>query len=387
MTKVIRIVQHNINRLRIASHQLAELCRDKVDVVLIQEPLMNGNKVEGFENCRQVHDGQHAGAAIIILNNELRIIELADHSSQHVTAIKISHGSDAEAITLVSAYFKYNMPTPGFIEKLRTILDCEHRTLIGADTNGHSKLWHCPVRNSRGLFTEELIEDYDLTVANKPNNMATYSREGMGSSNIDVTLLTPQISDCINEWTVTDETDSDHNVLSFGLKLGERARHRAMYNRFNVKRADWDRFTHNLIRLKPTIDTSTIDTHASSLIMAIQGAAADSMPRLRALVSRPGRQPWWNEELTTLRKSLCRMRRLSKNRTERPAYNQMRNQYLTKLREAKMAAWRNFAGSINDNVWGKAFGWAKSGSRVKTVPTTMKRTDDAYTATVGETAE
>jgi len=105
MTKMIRILQHNLNRLRIASHQLVELCKDKVDVVLIQEPLMTGDKVEGFENCRQVHDGQHAGAAIIILNNELRVIELADHSSQHVTAIKISHGSDAEAITLVSAYF------------------------------------------------------------------------------------------------------------------------------------------------------------------------------------------------------------------------------------------------------------------------------------------
>lgn len=66
--------------------------------------------------------GEAAGAAIIILNNNIQVIELTDMSSQHVTAVKISRGKESEAITVVSAYFKYSMPTTYFIEKLRTIL-------------------------------------------------------------------------------------------------------------------------------------------------------------------------------------------------------------------------------------------------------------------------
>jgi len=115
------------------------------------------------------------------------------------------------------------MPTPYFITKLRSALDREPCTVIGADVNGHSELWHCPTRNSRGIYTEELIEDYDLTVANKPSNLCTYDRDGMGSSNIDVTLLTPSISSQLSDWTVHDVTDSDHNVLTYTLGVGERA--------------------------------------------------------------------------------------------------------------------------------------------------------------------
>lgn len=105
--------------------------------------------------------------------------------------VELSRGRDSEAIAVVSAYFKYNMPTTYFIEKMRVVHSQEPRTIIGADVNGHSCLWNCPRSNNRGLLVEELIEDFDLTVANMPGRIPSYDREGMGSSNIDVTLLTP----------------------------------------------------------------------------------------------------------------------------------------------------------------------------------------------------
>lgn len=76
------------------------------------------------------------------MNNGLKVIELADMSSQNVTAVKISHGVEIKTVTVVSAYFKYNRPTPYFIAKLRVILDRESRTLIGVEITGHSVLWH-----------------------------------------------------------------------------------------------------------------------------------------------------------------------------------------------------------------------------------------------------
>jgi len=193
MTEPIKIVQHNVNRQRAASLQLRDFCiESSADIVLVQEPVMVNGAAYAFEDCRQAASGDNPGAVIVILDPRLRVIELSDLSSQYVTTVKIHRGSDREAITVVSAYFKYNMPTPWFIDKLRTVLNQESRTIIGADVNGHSVLWHCPVRNSRGLLVEELIEDFDLVVANEMGNIPTYEREGMGSSNVDVTLLSPQ---------------------------------------------------------------------------------------------------------------------------------------------------------------------------------------------------
>ncbi|CAI6359726.1 unnamed protein product [Macrosiphum euphorbiae] len=84
---------------------------------------------------------------------------------------------------------------------------------------------------------------------------------------------------------------------------------------------------------------------------------------------------------------LDRMRRLGLHSTDRPAYSQARNSYVAHIRTAKLAAWRCFAGDINVNTWGKAFSWAKSGSRSKKVPSTMTRPDGVMTETLDETAE
>jgi len=108
---------------------------------------------------------------------------MADLSSQHVAVVKISRGSDTDAVMVVSVYFKYNMPTHNFTVKLRTILDRENKTIIGSDVNGHSPLWHCDKTNDRGSQTVDLIEDFDLTVVNRESELKTYDREGMGSSN------------------------------------------------------------------------------------------------------------------------------------------------------------------------------------------------------------
>jgi len=210
------IVQHNVNRQKLASQQLRDYCDEiRADVVLIQEPVTTEGRTWGFENCRQTTVDHDSGAVIVVMDPRLQVIELTTLSTKHIAVVKIGNGR--ETVTVVSAYFKYNMPTPCFVEKLRAVLEHESRALIGADVNGHSTLRHCPSRNDRGRHTEELISDYDLTVANKPSSICTYSREGMGSSNIDVTLLTPQISGMISDWKIEDVTDSDHNVVSFTI--------------------------------------------------------------------------------------------------------------------------------------------------------------------------
>jgi len=388
MIKQVGIVQHNVNRQKIASLQLRDYCDKNGADVLIQEPVMSQDKrVYGFKYCKQVSGGKEAGAAVIVMNNELNVIELTDLTTQHVVTVKIYSSDAAEAVTVVSAYFKYNMPTPCFIEKLRLILDREPCTIIGADVNGHSPMWHCPDRNNRGLYTEELIEDYDLTIANRQNCIRTYNREGMGSSNIDVTLLTPQVRDKIGGWSVHDNTDSDHNTISFILSLRDGGTGCPTAYRFNACRANWEGFTRCLHRLKPTIDSSSIETQACTITGVIQTAAVECIPQIKRKSSRVGEPPWWTPELTSLRKDISRKRRMGLHRHDRVTYNGLRNQYLSSIRQAKAAAWREFAGDINGNKWGKAFRYAKRGSVTRRAPSTMQRPDGIYTETLAETAD
>jgi len=348
--------------------------------------MVNGTAY-AFENCRQAASGDNPGAVIVVLDPNLRVIEMADLSSQHVVALKICRGNDTEAITVVSAYFKYSMPTHNFIEKLRTILSREQRVMIGADVNGHSPLWHCADTNTRGGQTVDLIEDFNLTVVNRPSELTTYQREGMGSSNIDVTLVTPQIVNLVHDWSITDRTDSDHNVLTYNVDLRTDRMPREISHRYNTKRADWPKFAAGLCNRSMDIDRTTVDTYARTLIGNIQKAAADSMPRTSTEGRRAGKQPWWTAELTAIKKTINRMKRQGLHRTDRPAYSQARNRYVAQIRSSKMDAWRCFSGDINANVWGKAFSWAKNGKKPNKVPSTMVRPDGTMSETLDETAE
>lgn len=194
MKDYVKIVQHNVNRQKIASQQLRDYSVDiRMDIILIQEPVVSEGIVYGFEDHTCVLKGSKAGSAVIILNKEIQALELAQYNDEYIVAVKIGSWDVTNIITLVSAYFKYCMPTLDFIEKLRPILDKEKYSIIGADINGHSPLWHCNNTNNRGSLTAELIEDFDLTVVNQECNLKTYDREGMGSSNIDVTLATPRL--------------------------------------------------------------------------------------------------------------------------------------------------------------------------------------------------
>lgn len=387
MTKVIRFAQHNLNKSNVASLQLRDYCRvNNVDIVLAQEPVVQSGRVYGFEECRQILHTDTAGAAIIVLDDDLRVLTLGQFTHDYVIAIKISNGN--ETLTIVTAYFKYNMPTIRFVEILRPIIQGNPRTIIGADVNGHSVLWHSPDTNDRGQEVVDLINDFDLTVANKTGEIATYSREGMGTSNIDVTLLTPLLAGEIRDWRVQDITDSDHRVLTYGVNTrGNSSAVQAATRKYLVKKANWERYSQELIRNQGHIDERSIEIHAIGIVEELTTAANASIPKGGCRKPRLGKQPWWNLRLTELKNNLDRNRRLGQHIFNRPEYNRARNEYLREIRKAKMAAWRAFSEDLNIKTWGKAFKWAKNGSRKTAVPNNVRQANDGNTNNWDETAD
>lgn len=240
--KPISIAQHNLNHQRIASLQLRTYCRDnKIYVILAQEPIIGlSNRIYGFENCRQIIKGEGSGAAIIVINDKLEAQCLTDYNSDYIVAAKVGRGNTA--VVLVSAYFKFNKPTKIFTEKLRPILDKHNKVVIGADVNGHSTYWYCSDINDRGKETVNLIDDYDLRVTNVRGQPNTYDRPGMGTSNIDVRLATPQMEFKVIKWKVTDVTYSDHRVITFQIRNTTELPNPSNIIRFNTKKANWGKY-------------------------------------------------------------------------------------------------------------------------------------------------
>ncbi len=73
MNRQISIVQHNVNRQKIASHQLRDFSVSiKADIILIQEPVVSAGIVYGFEDQTCVLKGNKAGSAVIILIKHYR---------------------------------------------------------------------------------------------------------------------------------------------------------------------------------------------------------------------------------------------------------------------------------------------------------------------------
>lgn len=212
--------------------------------------------------------------------------------SKHIAVVKIGYGKNT--ITLTSIYFKDSNHTSSFTERLRAILDMNAKTVICADTNSHSPKWFSTDFNSRGKVVEDLISDYNLNIENKVGNLCMYERPEMGSSNIDVTLSTPNMTGDIYGWTVLDDiSDSDHRVITFDLIISEHENpHRNLTLKFNTKLADWHAF-NKVLRQKIVLDsTKSIDGQAKSIVESLQSADKASMPMHKSKRWAKRSQPW-----------------------------------------------------------------------------------------------
>jgi Reverse transcriptase (RNA-dependent DNA polymerase)/Endonuclease-reverse transcriptase len=400
----ISVCQLNMNGQRIASVQLLEYCRKNgVDVLLLQEMPRSGRGIFGFEfdTARVILDdskGRNARAlaAIVVLNKDIEVVAIRNLMDRCFAVASLRKGNGG-TVVFISAYFKYRHPTQGFTEKLGRILDVVgDNVVIGADVNAHSAQWFSrPGNNSgfaRGTHVENLIGDQHLTVHNRPGCPETYSRRGMGSSNIDVTLSRGGgVHHSIQGWGVeVDVTDSDHNLLRFLVRCGIVLQNSfETRKRYNVKRADWDKFGRVLAQ-KVSENSNELegnpDRASSALVSSIQGAMEASMPKSRT--GGRSKPSWWSEDLTRSKKKLLAFRRRSDFKgVDRPEYKRLRNEHLFLIRKAKSTSWRCFADSANDNVWGPLYKWARNGPAMSRVPNSVRSAGGEHTVSAAETAE
>lgn len=385
MSAGIRVLQHNLNRDRTASHQLRAACIDlKIDFVLVQEPLVTSGKIYAFESCK-CHLSKKSGAAIIALSDLFQCIALNHFTSDFSAAVKVTYGNrPSDHVVLVSSYFKYNVPAILHLERLEQVLTTDPRALIAADTN--SPRWHSATRNRRGRLTENLIEKYNLKIHNTANQLNTFCRSGGRTSNIDVTLSTENIGNIVCEWSVKDLTDSDHRVISYCISIARNAKPVSHEKRYNLKTTDWDKFRSALLGEIGGISESSIESSAAGISRALNTAADLAIECIKP-GRTGGRNIWWSPILSSLRQTLVRKRREGLKVSNRQQYNTLRNKFLKEIRNHKILAWKCFADDLNSNPWGKAFKWAKGSYSLNSIPNVMSKPDCSLTSDCRETAE
>lgn len=189
-----------------------------------------------------------------------------------------------------------------------------------------------------------------------------------------MTLLTPLLAGEIDDWRVWDVTNSDHRVLTYSINTRKNSTTvPAATRKFLVRKGNWEMYSQELIRYQEHIDERSTDSHAKSIIEVLTKAANASIPKGGSRKSRLGKQPWWNTRLSELKNALDLNRRQGQHISNRPAYNRARNDYLAEIRKAKMTAWRSFSEDLHTNTWGKAFKWAKNGSRKTAIPNNVRQ--------------
>jgi hypothetical protein len=226
--------------------------------------------------------------------------------------------------------------------------------IISIDSNSRSKLWYDTITNKRGKSLEEFILTRDLFLMNEATGTPTFETI-RGRSWIDLILCNNVFVQKTSGWTCGEEEScSDHKIIFFNI-AAERSGGTAIYypgRRYITKTEDWGKFvnklTMNLLTNFECLNFSedltqcdeelgnkvklgtNIGESINKFITAV-ASASDSAFR----VSRPGKRPmkersvpWWNGDLTTLRKkTLALRRRYQRTRNDENLRQQRELQY------------------------------------------------------------
>ena len=229
-----------------------------------------------------------------------------------------------------SLYLLIDSDITGDIYKIENILQFTkgEGLILSLDSNARSKLWFDKYTNARGRTMEEYIITRDLHFVNTDSSTPSFETN-RGRSWIDLTLCNSKLIQNIRRWTCGEEEScTDHKIICFDIEswgIEENVKEFAQ-KRYNTKVANWSTFERNLAKNQVRTFQCRTDLHnltkcekslsqkvknctdigdvINKLISAITAACDVRFQVLKTgkRASKERSVPWWNEELTTLRK-------------------------------------------------------------------------------------
>uniref|UniRef100_A0ABD2VRE4 Reverse transcriptase domain-containing protein n=2 Tax=Trichogramma kaykai TaxID=54128 RepID=A0ABD2VRE4_9HYME len=369
-----------MGRSRLASEELlVSAVGEGFDVLLIQEPYAYGGRACALGSfSRVVITGQKGDetpwAAVVVLSQSITATHLQQYSSAHCVCVELSGAFGS--VVVISQYHQFSHEPGVHVDYLDLLLSRlgSRRVIIGMDLNGTSPQWSCRVRaaDERGLLLEEVIHRHGLAAVYQPGHPSTLV---CGDKDVDVTLVTSELEALVGDWTVREGwTTADHRPITYCLR--ERAASGVSRTpRYNVRRANWGRYGRGVSRLLEEVSctdpasTQEVDALAQTLSGVLLAAAETAIPKKRFF---PRSVPWWNAELTGLKRAFNRARRRyqgerdPQSRAElRARSNLLRRKYTRACWVARNASWQSF---VATNTSGDAYGFIYKMTSEKIAP-------------------
>ena len=408
----IRFVQHNANKSDIAHHTvLQQGYESTTDIILLQEPYcpkINGQYI-GLQHPAYeliVPLANTSSSNIPIRPRVLTYVRKA-RKLVYIPRYDLFNDPDIQAIEImgIETFLLYNIynekerdyglnPNQGphqgryTIDRLLLNTHLQLPTLLAGDFNLHHPRWNSAARPANTAVADSLVSWLDgqqATLAIDPEVVnekgGTYHRSNLrGVSVIDLVFHTSFNKLAWTGWRYIGGSGSDHEVIAFEARPKQLPTSSPLFKSrpplFNYKLADWDEYSRLIsgkeVAITQQIDTLTAsndyDSIASVITNAILEAAEVSIPRLKPCERS---KPWWNLQLTRLRKALnSALRRYKKYRTSQleEEYKAAKNTYFQSVRQAKRDHWDDFLqNAIKEDIF-KAYSYTKRSAHNSVVP-------------------
>lgn len=354
----LRLLQINGQRARLVMSQLRKvLCDEDIDILLLQEPYCFKGEIAGFSGLRIMKsDDEECMASIVVCNPDISVTMIASLATSHGVCVAVDW--NGTTTYLVSLYCQASHPIQEYLDYIERVNNMfgNQRLVFAMDSNAKSTLWYEDTTDDKGRDLVELIAQTRLACINLPERLKTFSSSN-GESNIDLTLASASVDRDIANWEVHESwTTSDHRAITFDIRKGAEASGQDYVSRrYNIKKMNWelyDDFVRRRLNRNGRADINRLNAEdqAKSLQEIMLGACQIAAPPKRKI---PLCVPWWNAELTTLRRETIAARKdYQKARRERWSENDLTTQkefmkrkmniYKTAIHRAKLDSWKRF---------------------------------------------
>lgn len=388
---MIKAIQGNLHHAKAASAILCKkFAEEDLDVALIQEPWIKLNTVMGLNTAGKLlysTSGTRPRTCIIFRKN-IKFLPIPGLCTDDLVAAYIAFPGEVESKLIVcSAYLPGESNNPA-VQLAPLIEYCEEQKaqlIVGCDSNAHHTTWGSTNTNHRGEMLYDFLLTNNLVVVNTGNvpTFVTKSRQEV----LDITFCTEPIEDRIRNWHVEkDVSMSDHRHIRFDFAL-TKIRQNESYR--NPRATNWGGYRDHLKESLGTIVKSIrsieqLESAVGDLETHMKNAFLENCPLKTTKSNR--RIPWWNNNLSKLRRESRRLFNRAKINKDWDSYKKALTEFNRELRRAKRTSWRKFCEEIHSTSH-----LAKIHKILSKMPPShlglLKRPDGTFTETAEETLE
>ena len=404
----IKILQLNAGkRIRVDQPLKKKITSEGIDIVALQEPYTYdrvNNIKNTFAEVVTMDNDLKPSAIIATTNSRVNITRLTQFTTNNLAAAKVTKGS--MSFILVSIYCRSEnnrTPITDDINQLQTIVshaDTRNEPLvICGDFNASSHEWGSRTWDARGRDLASWAHSNGLYILNN-EGIDTYQHEdGLRTSVIDLTIANDRAMEHVTDSTVDtrDDIPSDHRPLIFEYKATIVEESATRYEKYNLDRADWDKYRNTLSqkvdRLSRLIidNKDSVENFAVRVVRSITESADTSIPMKRRSTKYKHfcSDPYVEELLREKKRLWGVFRRANKDheRKRAQAYEASKI-YREAAQKSRSESFQRFITETADkNLWSLRPVAEKASNDWTTAFKTIQKEDDSHTADTEETLE